>query len=97
MKTFSRGKHLYKFLRKNQIFDLYMSNLFIQHGNSMAVCDYCVDKDIARLLDHFETIDDSFTWADTPEGQDFWADFDHREQNQWDDLEYDVKIVMQIK
>lgn len=67
-----KAKHLLKFLLKKRLFDAYFENLFHQKGNTKSVNQYCMDKDVIKLLEYWLTIDDSFTWSHTPQGHDFW-------------------------
>ena len=88
-----KAKHLLKFLLKKRLFDAYFENLFHQKGNTKSVTQYCIDKDVIKLLEHWLTIDDSFTWSDTPQGHGFWSDLNDEELRQYDCIIKDIKFM----
>jgi hypothetical protein len=88
-----KAKHLLKFLLKKRLFDAYFENLFHQKGNTKSVNQYCMDKDVIKLLEHWLTIDDSFTWSDTPQGHGFWSDLNEEELRQYDYMIKDIKFM----
>ena len=86
-----KAKHLLKFLLKKRLFDTYFENLFHQKGDTKSVNQYCMDKDVIKLLEYWLTIDDSFTWSHTPQGHDFWSDLNDEELLQYDCMINDIK------
>ena len=92
-----KAKHLLKFLLKKRLFDAYFENLFHQKGNTKSVNQYCMDKDVIKLLEHWLTIDDSFTWSHTPQGHDFWSDLNDEELRQYDYMINDIEVMTSKK
>lgn len=92
-----KAKHLLKFLLKKKLLDAYFENLFHQKGNTKSVNQYCMDKDVIKLLEYWQTIDDSFVWSHTPQGHDFWSDLNEEELGQYDCIINDIEVMTSKK
>lgn len=88
-----KAKHLLKFLLKTKLFDAYLKNLFDQKGDTKSVKQYCIDKNIIKLLEYWLTIDDSFTWSSTPEGHEFWENLNESELWQYQFMRNDITTM----
>lgn len=73
-----RAKLLYKYLKKNLCLREYERNVVNQHINSAVIEEYFKTNDILQLIRDFNhSIDNSFLWAKTPQGHDFWEKLEY--------------------
>jgi DNA-binding transcriptional MocR family regulator len=72
MKTFSKNKLLYKFLKEQGVFQRYITNVCKRHK-----CDI-TQKNIETILRTCNGIDDAFIWQGTKEGHDFWLNLNEK-------------------
>ena len=71
------AKLLYKFLKKHRCLKEYVDNVLEQKGYHNYVDTYKHDHNvIALIIAAGVSIDWSFTWSDTPQGQKFWEKLD---------------------
>ena len=71
------AKLLYKFLKQHRCLKEYVDNVLEQKGCCNYVDTYKHDHNIiALLIAARASIDWSFTWSDTPQGQKFWEKLD---------------------
>ena len=70
------AKFLYKFLKKHRCLKEYVDNV-LEQNRCNYVDTYKHDLDIiALIIAAGVSIDWSFTWSDTPQGQKFWEKLD---------------------
>lgn len=72
MKTFSKNKLLYKFLKEQGVFQRYITNACKRY-----YCDI-TKKNIEEILQICNGIEDAFIWQDTKEGHDFWLNLNEK-------------------
>ena len=77
MKTSSKNKLLYKFLKEQGVFQKYITNACKRHGCNVT------QKNIEEILQTFNGIGDAFIWNDTKEGHNFWSNLNEK----WHDYE----------
>lgn len=89
-----RVHHLYKFLCQHRLFDRFIKNVETTNSSlchrNIALKEFLNKNcDIFAFLYECGTIGGSFTWAQTPEGHDFWGILDDKERihfvNVWKD------------
>ena len=73
MLTINYRKELFKFLKKNDLYDKWLNNLKTQHPISSSEERHW-DKMYKRLYENksFEAINYAFCWRYTEEGHEFW-------------------------
>lgn len=76
-----RAKSFYKFLLKNRLFDMYLTELRKQHQSKLE--DYDEDGDILKLLEKTMDIDLSFVWKKTSQGFYFWSKLNGIEKREY--------------
>lgn len=77
-----RVHHLYKFLCQHRLFDRFIKNVETTNSRNIAPLKEFLDKkgNIFAFLYECVNIGGSFTWAETPEGHDFWKILDNKER-----------------
>ena len=71
-----RGKILYKFLIRKNLLGIYVRAVVNCSNKKDAVRKYLECHDIIGLTSHMQSIGNSFIWATTKEGHNFWSKLD---------------------
>jgi hypothetical protein len=91
-----RAHHLYKFLYKHNVLYSYVDNIANLKYNStkrtIARDFLCGKSSLLSLLNECGNIDHSFTWAETPEGHDFWSKLHYKQVDGFSKLWKHCKI-----
>lgn len=89
-----RAKYLYKFLKKHRCLPQFMENLYLRHQNDDNVNNFKKLGDTKLILpifqDYGSNISNSFAWAKTNEGYDFWSNLDSKFVINFSLLYYDI-------
>lgn len=73
-----QGKVLYKFLKRNNALNAYITELCDQRYDDDTVKKYNTNHDVFDLLDKYNIISMAFIWEKTSQGAHYWLDIQNK-------------------